>query len=162
MTSERNATELSGGRIEGQVHVFPVRVYYEDTDFSGFVYHANYLKFIERGRSEFLRICGIGHQQLLRLNEPLFWTLRTLTATFIRPARIEDSLHIRTAVAELGGARMLLRQWIMRDREKLLEAAVEVCLINAAGRPRRVPGLIRRELEMYIRTRDNHANHEEE
>src|SRR5579871_5855696 len=120
-------TEASGGTLEGKTHAFPVRVYYEDTDISGFVYHASYLRFLERGRSEFLRTCGIGHQTLLQLGEPMFWIVRRLSINFIRPASLEDALTVRTQVAQIGGARMFLEQWIDRDRDALTRADVEVC-----------------------------------
>ena len=147
--------EPGGGEIEGKTHVFPLRVYYEDTDFSGFVYHASYLRFMERGRSEFLRVCGIGHQRLLQFREPLFWTVRSITIKYMRPARIEDGLSVRTSVAGLTGARMLLEQWISRDQEEMTRAEVEVCLISAAGRPRRIPDAIRQRMEFYIEKGDN-------
>jgi acyl-CoA thioester hydrolase len=146
--------EPGGGQIEGKTHVFPLRVYYEDTDFSGFVYHASYLRFMERGRSEFLRVCGIGHQELLQFAEPLFWTVRSIAIKFIRPARIEEALSVRTSVAELTGARMLLEQWISRGEEEMTRAEVEVCLISAAGRPRRIPDAIRQCMEFYIEKMD--------
>jgi acyl-CoA thioester hydrolase len=149
--------EPGGGQIEGKTHVFPLRVYYEDTDFSGFVYHASYLCFMERGRSEFLRVCGIGHQDLLQFAEPLFWTVRSIAIKFIRPARIEDTLSVRTSVAGLTGARMLLEQWISRDQEEMTRAEVEVCLISAAGRPRRIPDAIRQNMEFYIEKLDKPA-----
>jgi acyl-CoA thioester hydrolase len=159
-TSEHPAMP-PGGWMEDRTHVFPVRVYYEDTDFSGFVYHASYLKFIERGRSEFLRICGIGHRELLNAPEPLFWTVRNIDITYLRPARIEDALTARTQVAGITGARMLLRQWIERSGEMLTRASLEVCLIGSAGRPRRVPGTIRKQMEYYIRNPDNAGRPEE-
>jgi len=144
-----------GGQIEGKIYVFPLRVYYEDTDFSGFVYHASYLRFMERGRSEFLRVCGIGHQELLQFAEPLFWTVRSIGIKFIRPARIEDALNVRTSVTGLTGARMLLEQWISRDQEEMTRAEVEVCLISAAGRPRRIPDAIRQRMEFYLEPVEN-------
>lgn len=143
--------------MEDRTHVFPIRVYYEDTDFSGFVYHASYLKFIERGRSEFLRICGIGHRDLLNAAEPLFWTVRRIEITFLSPARIEDSLTACTGIADITGARLFLDQWIERNGEKLVTASVEVCLINTKGRPRRVPDAIRKQMEFYIQRPDNGA-----
>jgi acyl-CoA thioester hydrolase len=155
MTANEHAGMPPGGWMEHRTHVFPVRVYYEDTDFSGFVYHASYLKFIERGRSEFLRICGIGHRELLNAAEPLFWTVRKIEITYLRPARIEDALTARTQVAGVTGARMLLHQWIEHSGEMLTQASVEVCLIGSAGRPRRVPGAIRKQMEFYIQTQDN-------
>ena len=147
--------EPAGGQIEGKTYVFPLRVYYEDTDFSGFVYHASYLRFMERGRSEFLRVCGIGHQELLKFAEPLFWTVRSIAIRYIRPAQIEDALSVRTSVAGLTGARMLLDQWISRDQEEMTRADVEVCLISAAGRPRRIPNAIRQRMEFYVEKEDN-------
>jgi acyl-CoA thioester hydrolase len=146
------APEPGGGCIEGNAHIFPVRVYYEDTDFSGFVYHASYLRFMERGRSDFLRLCGFGHQSLLNAAEALFWTVRSITIEFLRPARIEDALTVRTAVIRISGARMFLDQSIARAGEAMTSAEVEVCLINSAGRPRRVPEHVRKQLEFYIRS----------
>lgn len=161
MTANENAAFPPSGRMEERTHVFPVRVYYEDTDFSGFVYHASYLKFIERGRSEFLRICGIGHLELLNFAEPLFWTVRKIEITFLRPARIEDALTARTEVDGIAGARMLLNQWIERSGELLTQASVEVCLIGSAGRPRRIPGAIRKQMEFYAQSPNNAADNRE-
>lgn len=161
MTANDHAALPPGGWMEDRTHVFPVRVYYEDTDFSGFVYHASYLKFIERGRSEFLRICGIGHRELLNATEPLFWTVRKIEITYLRPARIEDALTACTQVAGVTGARMFLDQWIERGGEMLTQAAVEVCLIGAAGRPRRVPGAIRKQMEFYVQSANNPAGDQE-
>ena len=95
--------EPSGGWIEGRTHVFPVRVYYEDTDFSGVVYHANYLRFMERGRSEFLRLVGAGHQGMLANAEPLVWAVRRMKIEFLRPARMEEALTVRTERPGIGG-----------------------------------------------------------
>lgn len=149
------------GEIRDGRHHMQVRVYYEDTDFSGFVYHASYLKFIERGRSEFLRICGIGHRELLNADEPLFWAVRNIEITFLRPARIEDAITARTQVAGITGARMFLNQSIERSGEMLTQAAVEVCLIGAGGRPRRIPATIRKQMEFYVHRPDNAANDQE-
>jgi acyl-CoA thioester hydrolase len=148
-------SEPAGGWIEDQNHIFPIRVYYEDTDFSGFVYHASYLRFMERGRSEFLRKCGIGHRNLLNAAEPLFWTVRHISITFTRPARVEDALLVRTCVADVTGARIFLQQYVERPGEEMTRADVEVCLINPAGKPRRIPDLIRKQLEFYIKREDN-------
>src|SRR5437868_22805 len=94
------AQEPGGGWLEGRAHVFPVRVYYEDTDFSGVVYHANYLRFMERGRSEFLRLVGAGHGGMLGSPEPLVWAVRRMNVDFLKPARMEDALTVRTEVLE--------------------------------------------------------------
>ena len=147
------AQEPSGGWFEGRTHVFPVRVYYEDTDFSGVVYHANYLRFMERGRSEFLRISGAGHQGLFAASEPLVWAVRRMNIDFDRPARMEDALTVRTSVLELAGARMRLDQRVTRAGDMLVKAVVEVCVITLDGRPRRVPDSTRKKLEIFLETR---------
>src|SRR3954464_12120493 len=98
--------EPSGGWFEGKTHVFPVRVYYEDTDLSGFVYHASHLRFMERGRSEFLRLAGAGHAGMMEEAEPLVWVVRRMDVGFLRPAKIEQALTVWTSVLELAGARM--------------------------------------------------------
>lgn len=152
MTRDESAPEPAGGLIDHDTHVFPVRIYYEDTDFSGFVYHASYLRFMERGRSEFLRLCGIGHQSLLNAAEPLFWTVRAISIEYIRAARVEDALNVRTRVANISGARMVLDQSIARGGELMTSAEVEVCVINSSGRPRRIPEHVRKQLEFYIQS----------
>ena len=137
------------GWFEGQSFFFPIRVYYEDTDFSGVVYHASYLRFMERGRSEFLRAAGVPHQALLEAEEPAFWVVRRMKIDFLRPARVEESLAIRTKVIELGGARMRLDQAVLRGTEVLASAEVEVCVVGPDGKLRRVPQTMRRTLETY-------------
>jgi len=144
--------EPSAGWLEEATHVFPVRVYYEDTDFSGVVYHANYLRFMERGRSEFLRLAGAGHQGLLATPEPLVWAVRRMGIDFRKPARMDDALTIRTAVRELAGARMRLDQAVLRGRDVLVQAEVEVCIITLDGRPRRVPDSTRNKLEFFLKS----------
>jgi acyl-CoA thioester hydrolase len=142
---------LSSGWLEGNIHVFPVRVYYEDTDFSGVVYHANYLRFMERGRSEFLRLAGAGHQGMLENAEPLVWAVRRMATDFVKPARMDDALSVRTEVLVLAGARMRLAQSVMRAGLALVKADVEVCVITLDGRPRRVPDSTRKKLEIFLK-----------
>ncbi|HXJ02984.1 MAG TPA: tol-pal system-associated acyl-CoA thioesterase [Micropepsaceae bacterium] len=144
------AQEPGSGWLDGRVHLFPVRVYYEDTDFSGVVYHANYLRFMERGRSEFLRLVGAGHQGMLGNAEPLVWAVRRINVDFLKPARMEDALIIRTEVLELAGARMQLHQTVLRGTLPLVTAKVEVCVITLDGRPRRVPNSTRKKLEFFL------------
>jgi acyl-CoA thioester hydrolase len=150
---ESQAQEPTGGRFEGRTHVFPIRVYYEDTDFSGVVYHANYLRFMERGRSEFLRMSGAGHRDMFAGSEPLVWAVRRMNIDFDRPARMEDALTVRTSVEELAGARMRLDQSVARMADILVKATVEVCVITLDGRPRRVPDSTRKKLEIFLETR---------
>ena len=124
------------GRIEGQIHILPVRVYYEDTDFSGAVYHANYLKFCERGRSDCLRLLGVHHNEL---HGTASFVVRRMVCDFLKPATIDDVLDVETRFIECAGARMELAQQIKRGSEKLFEAKVTVALIDADGKPKRIP-----------------------
>lgn len=133
------------GRIEAGVHILPVRVYYEDTDFSGAVYHANYLKFCERGRSDFLRLLGIQHH---RLNSMGF-VVRRMMCEFLKPARIDDLLEVETRFQELRGARMELVQTTKRAGEVLFSAQVTVALVDGGGRPRRVPREMAAALKLH-------------
>jgi acyl-CoA thioester hydrolase len=125
------------GRIADGRHLLPVRVYYEDTDFSGIVYHANYLKFCERGRSDMLRVIGIGHRELNRSG--LAFAVRRMNCEFLKPAAIDDLLDVVTQPREIGGARLVLGQSVSRADETLFTAEVTLALIDAGGRPRRLP-----------------------
>ncbi len=116
-----------------------VRVYYEDTDFSGVVYHARHLQFFERGRTEALRACGISHSDLLSRAEPLAFAVRRMTVEWLAPARIDDLLTVLTAFLEVKGARMTLSQEIRRGDSLIATAAVEAACMNLGGRPRRLP-----------------------
>ena len=117
----------------------PIRIYYEDTDFSGVVYHAAYLKFFERGRTEALRACGVVHSELLQRDEPLAFVVRKMTTEWIAPARIDDVLDVLTAFVSVKGARMFLKQEIRRGETLIARADVEAACISLDGRPRRVP-----------------------
>ena len=144
------------GRMEGREHVLPVRVYYEDTDFSGFVYHANYLKFCERGRSDFLRLCGIHHTALMRGGdgrdgEPMGLVVRRMVCDFKRPALIDDVLEVRSRLAGLSGARMEIAQRITRGADELFTAHVTAALVNTkSGRPLRFPPAMRAVMERLL------------
>ena len=133
------------GRIEGDTHVLPVRVYFEDTDFSGVVYHGAYIRFMERGRSDFLRRLGVGHVALDsgEHGEPLAFAVRRIAADFLKPARIDDVLEVETRSGELRGARIILSQTVKRGDEALVTAEVTVVMINGEGRARRLPDAVR-------------------
>ncbi len=133
------------GRIEGGVHILPVRVYYEDTDFSGAVYHANYLKFCERGRSDCLRLLGIHHHRLGGMG----FVVRRIVCEFLKPARIDDLLEVETRFQELGGARMELGQTIKRAGEAVFSAQVTAALVDGQGRPKRVPKEMAAALKLH-------------
>ena len=140
----------TSGHFEGHTHVLPIRVYYEDTDFSGVVYHAKYLHFLERGRSEFLRAAGVRHQGMLKTAEPLVWVVRHIALDYLKPARVDDELTVRSTPKELSGARMQVEQGVWRGDELLVKANVEACVITLDGKPRRIPGDLRKQLEKFL------------
>jgi acyl-CoA thioester hydrolase len=137
------------GRLGADGHVLPVRVYFEDTDFSGVVYHGAYVRFMERGRSDFLRLLGIGHDALARgeHGESLAFAVRRMKLEFNKPARIDDTIQVRTVVKTLSGARITVLQTVERDGVVLVSADVEVALISPDGLPRRLPSAVRARLE---------------
>ena len=134
------------GEIRGGRHVMPVRVYYEDTDFSGIVYHANYLRFMERGRTNFLRLLGADQRALFEeaaKEAPGFaFVVRSMTLDFLGPARMDDVLTVTTAPAEVKGASITLAQTVARGDEILVEAQVRVAFV-AGGKAQRIPKPLR-------------------
>jgi acyl-CoA thioester hydrolase len=123
-------------------HRFPVRVYYEDTDLAGIVYYANYLKFIERGRSEWVRALGI-NQVALRRDEGIVFAVRRVEADYLRPAHFDDELMVETELKLLGGARIVLRQSVLRGGDTLFEAVVTLVAISSEGRAVRLSDRLR-------------------
>lgn len=141
------------GRIEGDKHILPIRVYFEDTDFTGLVYHANYVKFCERGRSDFVRLLGITHRELLQAgggNEPAAFVVRHIEMDFLRPARIDDVLEVVTWRHEMGGATLTLMQEVRRADTVLMRAKVKVVLISASGKPLRLGSLVGDAFERFV------------
>jgi acyl-CoA thioester hydrolase len=124
-----------------------IRVYYEDTDFSGNVYHAAYLKFFERGRTEFLRAHGVHHSELAK--DGLAFAVRSMTIAFEGAAHIDDLLTVRTAIRDATGARLTLHQEIQRGDKRLTVAEIEVVTIKADGRATRLPAAISRLVERH-------------
>src|SRR5262245_65883763 len=114
------------GRIEGDAHVLPIRVYFEDTDFAGLVYHANFLKFIERGRTDFIRLLDIHHQKLANPEdgEPLVFVVRRVEIDYFKPGRLDDLLEVVTHCTEIGGASLTLSQEVRRGIIVLARANV--------------------------------------
>lgn len=143
--------EPSAGRFEGRVHQLPVRIYYEDTDFTGLVYHANYLRYFERGRSDFMRAAGVSHSDLLALPEPLGLTINRMEIDFLRAARVDDALLVRTAYDEIRGPRFFITQSIARGAEEIARAQVEACCIAMTGRPKRPPPVLSEKLTQYFK-----------
>lgn len=140
----------TAGRFEGREHRLPVRVYYEDTDFTGLVYHANYVRYFERGRSDCLRLMGIGHAELLDGDQPMAFVVSKMELRFLKPARIDDELVVRTFYDAVKGPRMLIRQEIARGGEALCRADVEVVCIHMDGRPRRPTKLLMEKVSPWL------------
>ncbi|MGP9805864.1 tol-pal system-associated acyl-CoA thioesterase [Paracoccus sp. NSM] len=126
-------------------HRIRLRVYYEDTDLAGIVYYANYLKFIERGRSDWLRDLGLD-QRALKEDQGLVFAVRRVEADYLAPARFEDMLDVTTALAEMRPARLILTQEVLRDGAALFRASVTIVCLDASGRPVRLPDRLRRLL----------------
>ena len=138
------------GRFDGKVHILPIRVYYEDTDLSGLVYHANYLRYMERGRSEFFRSAGITRLAQLEEPEPTAWTLRKVSVEYFRPARIDDLIEVHTRCVSLSGARMTADQKVHLGGALLVHGQVEACIITMTGKPRRIPQQMRDKLLPFL------------
>lgn len=126
-------------------HSLALRVYYEDTDLAGIVYYANYLKFIERGRSEWVR--GLGLDQVaLKRDHGLVFAVRRVEADYLRPARYDDELHVQTDLVAATGARLVLDQAVWRGADKLFAAQVTLVCLNEAGTAARLPADFRARL----------------
>lgn len=126
-------------------HRLSIRVYYEDTDMGGIVYHANFLKFIERARSEW--VAGLGLDQNAMRNEGVVFAVRRVEADFLGPARYGDMLEVVSTTASVGGARLVMKQSVMRGEKLLFQAQVTVACITLDGRPVRLPQGLRRMLK---------------
>ncbi|MBN9051250.1 MAG: tol-pal system-associated acyl-CoA thioesterase [Rhizobiales bacterium] len=142
------------GEIRNGRHHMTVRVYYEDTDFTGIVYHANYLRFMERGRTNYLRLIGADQRGLFeeaQQEAPGFaFVVRQMSMNFRKPAKMDDMLEIVTECAEVKGASVMMAQRVMRGEELLLDAEVQVAFISG-GRARPIPKPLRIAM---------HADHE--
>ncbi|MFT6073346.1 MAG: acyl-CoA thioester hydrolase [Yoonia sp.] len=126
------------------MHCFPVRVYYEDTDLAGIVYYANYLKFIERARSEWVRDLGIDQVQMKA--EGLVFAVRRVEADYLAPARYDDELIVETTMQTGSGVRLVVRQDVKRGEEVLFSALVTIICMTANGAVARLPAVIRQSL----------------
>jgi acyl-CoA thioester hydrolase len=124
--------------IAETVHRLEIRVYYEDTDFSGFVYHASYLRFMERARTEWLRGLGINQRATFAMTPPVAFLVRRMAIEYTKPARMDDEVVVETELGELRGASLLLVQRVMRGGDLLVTARVTVAALSG-GRPTRLP-----------------------
>jgi acyl-CoA thioester hydrolase len=155
MSEQHHWPDLAGRLIEDEAgvrHVLPVRVYFEDTDFSGLVYHGSYVRWCERGRSDFLRLVGGDHRRLIDGsdgNDPAAFVVRRMSFDFMRPARIDEVLEVETRVKDIGAASLTLSQLVRRGPQRLVEAEVTVVLVSVAGKPLRIAAGLR---EAFART----------
>jgi len=138
------------GHFDGKAHILPLRIYYEDTDLSGMVYHANYLRYMERGRTEFFRLAGVTQMADLESAEPTAWAIRNVEIKFHSPARMDDALSVYTILTGISGARLTARQRIFSGKTLLTDGRIEACIVTLSGRPRRIPENIRTLLTPFL------------
>ena len=141
-------TGLSG-RIEGHRHIFPIRVYYEDTDAAGVVYHAGYLRFAERARTEMLRLAGITISKM-RDDHGLVFAVRDCAVDYLAPARLDDLVEVCSRLVRLAGASLKAEQIIGRDGSELARLGVRVACVDSGGRPARIPAALREALKPFL------------
>jgi len=151
MTAEAQTQTIApaSGSVDDDAreHVFPVRVYYEDTDAAGIVYYVNYLKFAERARTEMLRLIGREQQQMMEKDGVAF-AVKSARVEYFRPARLDDALAVRTGLVEVAGASLKVRQRIFRGAELLVDLLIRLAVMDRSGRPVRLPADIRAALAL--------------
>jgi acyl-CoA thioester hydrolase len=133
------------GAVEAGAYLYPVRVYYEDTDAAGLVYYANYLKFAERARTEMLRRLGV-EQERLRVETGLAFVVRHCSLDYLLPARLDDDLVVATRLVALGAATLELEQEVRRGDAALVRLALKIAAVGRSGRPQRLPPMLRAAL----------------
>jgi acyl-CoA thioester hydrolase len=131
----------------GDVHLFPLRIYYEDTDLAGIVYYANYLKFIERARSEWVRALGVDQAEIKA--NGLVFAVRHVAADYLSPARYDDLVTVETSLVEMTGTRIILAQRVLRGDVVLFSSDVTLVCLAESGRPSRIPADIRAKLTAH-------------
>ncbi len=137
----------TAGRMDGGTHVMPLRVYFADTDAGGVVYHGSYLSFAERARTEMLRLCGYDHAQLMQ-GDGLVFAVRHCEIDFLKPARLDDLLSVRSEVVGVGGSSLRISQSISRGAAEIAQLLVQlVCIRLDSGRPVRMPMPVRAALQ---------------
>jgi len=149
MTRELKAPLRGLGSFDGKAHILPISIYYEDTDLSGMVYHANYLRYMERARTEFFRLAGISRANL-EDEEPTAWTLRRVALEFFRPARLDDQIAVHSVLTEVTGARIKVLQRVRHGETLLVEGRIEACITTLTGKPRRLPKNVFETLAPFV------------
>ncbi|MGD9786160.1 MAG: YbgC/FadM family acyl-CoA thioesterase [Hyphomicrobiaceae bacterium] len=148
-TAEHSWPDLAGRLLadeRGSFHVMAVRVYFEDTDAGGVAYHASYVRWCERGRSDFLRLLGTDARRMIDgsdNHEPAAFVVRRMNCDFKRPARMDDVLEVVTRVKDMGGASVTLNQSVRLDGREIFEADVTVVLVAVSGKPLRLDETLR-------------------
>lgn len=138
------------GRFDNNTHLLPVRIYYEDTDMSGVVYHANYLRYFERGRSDFLRLAGVNHTELQAREKPMAFAVIGMNLEFKRAAKIDDALLVHTNYDSIKGVKLNITQKIMRGETLIATAQVTAVCIDFNGNPQRPPSEMVELLREYF------------
>jgi acyl-CoA thioester hydrolase len=148
----------TSGRIIDGAHVLPLRVYYEDTDAAGIVYYANWLRFLERGRTELLRVLGQEHSAL-REERGVSWVVRRCAIDYLKPARLDEAIEVVTSCSELRGASLDMVQQARRGEETLVRAELTVACMGTGGRPVRLPPHVRTALAQVAVTGSPRSRH---
>ena len=142
-------SDLSG-IIKQKTHFFQIRVFYEDTDFSGIVYHANYLKFAERGRTNFLRLLGVNHSELINSDEPKYFVVYKMNSKFIGTSTIDDILEVRSNFRGIEGVRLKIDQDIYKEEKKVFSANIEFALLDKSTKPIKFPNDMKLKIKNYL------------
>ena len=148
----------TSGRIIDGAHVLPLRVYYEDTDAAGIVYYANWLRFLERGRTELLRVLGQEHSDLREVRG-VSWVVRRCAIDYLKPARLDEAIEVVTSCSELRGASLDMVQQARRGEETLVRAELTVACMGTGGRPVRLPPHVRTSLAQVAVTGSPRSRH---
>ena len=143
------AMVAGSGAIDAGMHVYPVRVYYDDTDAGGVVYYANFLKMAERARTELLRLIGAEHAILAR-DEGVMLAVRRCEVDYLRPARLDDALQIRTKLLDIGGASLWAEQVVRRGDVELARLKLRIACVTLTGRAARIPSALRAALQPFV------------
>ena len=138
------------GIIKQKTHFFQIRVFYEDTDFTGIVYHANYLKFAERGRTNFLRLLGVNHSELINSDEPKYFVVYKMNSKFMGTSTIDDILEVRSNFKGIEGVRLKIKQDIYKEEKKLFSAHIEFALLDKNAKPIKFPNDMKLKIKNYL------------
>jgi acyl-CoA thioester hydrolase len=138
------------GIIKQKTHFFQIRVFYEDTDFTGIVYHANYLKFAERGRTNFLRLLGVNHSELINSDEPKYFVVYKMNSKFMGTSTIDDLLEVRSAFIGIEGIRLKIDQNIYKEEKKVFSANIEFALLDKNAKPIKFPNDMKLKIKNYL------------